>query len=291
MVTRDRGNRLPGKLTPTSRSTGKEDAVGDGLDESGVSVVTLVSGRSEKWLEDAKRSVLEQESQHPIEHILVENHDRRWTLGAGYNEGIRRSRYRWVAILDDDDELHPSAIEYLLGVMYKAKSENEKVWQSTCHQLFIDENGEPLGTTDSPPQGLLDKKIVLELGGFPSIPWEAYKDDSLIHSDTRLAVSAAVKGFRQAHVKQTLYAMRLHKQKASSNLTGKGAFFDSIIENARKGIIKHYAVQDNPNAGVIFNEENLKTWELACRYQEQWRWSKDGVLIHTGDVPDEVPRV
>jgi len=177
----------------------------------GVSIITVNNGRNPKWMNRAMRSVLAQETELPIEHIIVDNINNDKTQGEAYNDGITSSRTALVYILDDDDELHPKAIDESVKALMDLKMKDLTYFRVASYQMLISETGEQIGTTTYPNIGLLDKELVRSLGGFKSIQWKEHISPLVPDSRTILFTRAEKENLKSVMLKSHLYAKRVHR--------------------------------------------------------------------------------
>lgn len=257
---------------------------------AGVSVVTLDSGRNAAWLEEAKQSVKDQVGvEVPVEHVVVENADRRFTIGGGYNEGVRRAVYGWTAILDDDDVLHPKALQMFVAARNELVGlpKGDSVFQIAAHQLLIDEKGEPIGTTDAPCQGMFQKRVVEGLGGYPEIPWVVYGRPNLIHSDMRLIITAVAQGWRQIVLPSTLYGWRIHRGIRGSSQGSKAVWYQKVLDNAAKGLFRAYNIGDDHDAGARYEGKMLRAMYRNVQFQNGLKYDEAGNVIFQPTLPPE----
>jgi len=67
------------------------------------------------WFQKAKNSVKKQLCPSDIELIIIENMDRKKSIGKCYNEIIKRAKGEWVFFLGDDDYIMPDYLTALIS--------------------------------------------------------------------------------------------------------------------------------------------------------------------------------
>jgi hypothetical protein len=186
------------------------------LDEQvllGTSIITVNSGRNFKWLKRCVESVNAQETDFAIEHIVIDNVEKKMSLGESYNGGmtISHARIPFIMILDDDDELHPKAVDELIKALVKGKEADPNTYRATSYQVLINEYNEPIGTTTLPHIGMFDKEMVKAVGGFQRIEWEEFKSPLVATPRTLLLQWGVMAKLKSVTVKSQLYAKRIHR--------------------------------------------------------------------------------
>lgn len=254
-----------------------------------VSIVTVDSGRNPAWLEEGKQSIRDQKTEVKIDHIIIPNHHNELTLGAAYNLGFEKAKTAFVIVLDDDDVYHPKAVAMFADAVRELEEAGklEAVFQVCTHQLLLDSNGEAIGTTDAPCQGMLRKDVVQKVGGYPEIPWVVYGRPNLIHSDMRMIMTAVSQGWRQVVLPATLYGWRIHRQPRASAQGTKAAFYNRVLDNAEQGLFKAYNIGEDPDAGARYEGKMLRAMARNIQFQNGLKYDAEGNVVFQPTLPPE----
>jgi GT2 family glycosyltransferase len=221
------------------------------IDRPGVSVITINSGRNMEWLRRCRLSVMGQRTVNfTFEHIIVDNILKEKQYSQALNEGVKVSKNHFILVLDDDDELHPDAIEILGGAMMEGKKENPLLYRASSFQQLIDIMGNPIGKLNSDWIGLIDKELLMTLGGFPGYGWDFCPHTN---APTMLEVmnnqNSLDKKYGSLISNQPLYAKRIHRGMMS--FLHRQELYEEILYNANLGRI---SVEIDPEGDVQLRE-------------------------------------
>ena len=92
----------------------------------GITVIMIDTGRNEEWFNIAKQSVLDQmyplklvnaeknEWAEQVELLIYPNRDKKLSIGACWNKLVKKAKYDYIFILDDDDRIVPMMLFNLM---------------------------------------------------------------------------------------------------------------------------------------------------------------------------------
>jgi len=185
----------------------------DGQVLLGTSIITVNSGRNYRWLRRCIESINAQDTKYAIEHIVIDNIESKLILGEAYNSGLGLSNARmpFVMIVDDDDELHPKAVDEMINALVKAKEEDPNIYRVASYQMLINEYDEPIGKMDLPCIGMFDKEMVKAIGGFQQLKWNEFKSPLVATPRTLLLQWGIMSKLKSVTIKSHLYAKRIHR--------------------------------------------------------------------------------
>jgi GT2 family glycosyltransferase len=230
------------------------------IDRPGVSVITVNSGRNMNWLRECRKSVMGQRTVNfTFEHIIIDNILKEKQYSQALNEGVKVSKNHFILVLDDDDELHPDTIEILGNAMMGGKKNNSLLYRVSSFQQLIDILGNPIGKLNSDWIGLIDKELLMTLGGFPAYGW-----DFCLHPNapTMLEVmnnqNSIDKKYGSLISNQPLYAKRIHGGMMS--FLHRQELYEEILYNANLGRI---SVETTPEGDVQLREYEVTPRETS----------------------------
>jgi GT2 family glycosyltransferase len=205
------------------------------VDQPGISVITVNSGRNLQWLRRCRMSVMAQQTTHfKSEHVIIDNLLHNKTYTEALNEGVEVSNFPYVLVLDDDDMLHQEAIEKLGTAMIEAGKKSKKpVYRVSCNQLLINITGEPIGQLVDPCFGLLDKELLLTLDLFPYYGWGIFTHPNTRSPDYILNRAASKLEYGHIVLHEPLYAKRVHRGMAS--FLQRQELYEEVLYNAEMG--------------------------------------------------------
>lgn len=194
-----------------------------------VSCIVLVS-RTGRYVDECLESVDDQTYPH-VEKVVIENRDKHLTIGQGWNQGIRQAKGEYVAVLGDDDILHPDYFKELMAV----RNGYDRL---VCWCALFDEEGNHIGYLRTEGGEVWKKTSIEKLGGFnEELPRDV---------DTEItAVAAERGGFTEGILHQFLYGKRLHP-KDGDHISVSQSFYDAVKEKWLKGEMNVYAIKGNP---------------------------------------------
>lgn len=237
-------------MVDLSKYMATEDKRSEEMPFIGVSIITVNSGRNLKWMQKCIRSVMCQETEVPIEHIIVNNVDNSKSLAECYNDGMASARTAFIYILDDDDELHPKAIDESVKAMMELKQKDLMYYRVSSYQMLITETGEPIGTTTFQSLGLLDRELVKSFGGFAQIRWKEYTSPLVPTPKTMLLARAEQEGLKSAVLKSHLYAKRVHRSQMFFHTHQK--LYESVLWNLEQD--KHMSEDGSKLTDYEYND-------------------------------------
>jgi len=198
-----------------------------------VSVIIINSSRNAEWFAAAMESLKNQQTNLDFEVIEVKNPGRSQTIGECYAAGVKRAKYEYIFILDDDDFLCECAIQMHYDKIEELRAKDPKYWQVCCNQMLVNDDDKIVGYWNVPNQGIMVKDIILELGNYPTVSWrEIDTNPTCIHSDVRLQISAVKAGYKSFKMSSAIYAYRVHRKGASVNVNRP--IYEEILANGNK---------------------------------------------------------
>lgn len=201
------------------------------MEQPGVSVITVNSGRNINWLRQCRLSVmLVNTSKFKVEHIIVDNILNDKSYSEAINEGIRASHYPFFIVLDDDDVLHADIVDVLGEEIIK--NPQASIYRVSCDQLLMDVTGAPIGTFDFPCLGMFNKELLMTVDNFPDYPWAVFRNPVTPPIIDLLEQMAHGK-LNSVHIHATLYAKRVHRGMAS--FLRYQETYEHILYNANLG--------------------------------------------------------
>ena len=124
--------------------------------------VVIVDSRSKnhpEWVEKAVGSVKEQTLQN-IELIVLDNTERKYSIGAMYNRGLELAESKWVYFLGDDDFVSPDYFASLCTFIEKF-ADDDTVACST-YSTFFDDEKKVSSINAMTPMGAFRREYFLE---------------------------------------------------------------------------------------------------------------------------------
>jgi hypothetical protein len=130
----------------------------------GITVIMINAGRNYKWFERAKSAVMGQIYPCEIELKIMDNTDRKLTIGRCWNELIRHAKFNYIFVFDDDDTLAPMLLFNLMFYLQRIKLSNKnKDIIGVSPHLTLVEDGKKSIASNYYTSGLIEKKWLLKV--------------------------------------------------------------------------------------------------------------------------------
>jgi len=120
--------------------------------------VVVVQTRNNVWVDECIESI-EAQTYPRIEFILVDNRDRKMSIGKAFNTGISKSNGDYVAFVGDDDILHPQYI----GTAMHYRGDYDLIHQRCA---IFDESSNLMGYLDANSADIWKRSSLEKLGGY-----------------------------------------------------------------------------------------------------------------------------
>lgn len=124
--------------------------------------VVIVDSRSKEhpeWVEKAVGSVKEQ-ALDGMELIILDNTERKYSIGRMYNQGLELAENDWVYFLGDDDFVSPDFFMSLASFIKKFADEDTVV--CTTYSTFFDDDKRVSSINTMTPMGAFKRDYFLE---------------------------------------------------------------------------------------------------------------------------------
>ena len=132
---------------------------GDGKPAISVIIIDSRSDKHPEWVDKAISSVKEQTLEN-IELIVLDNRDRKCSIGAVYNRGMELATADWVYLLGDDDFVSPDYFASLITFIYKYATEDTVA--CTTYSTFFDDEKKESSINAMTPFGAFRRDYILK---------------------------------------------------------------------------------------------------------------------------------
>jgi len=143
----------------------------------GITVIMIDSGRNDQWFKEATASVLDQiypvakvsetEYKTQIELKIINNRERKYTIGQCWNHLIKEAEFDYIFILDDDDMMERELLFNMMIFLQRIKldKKNKDIIGVTPNVTFMEKKDGKMfyQFSDSYTSGLVEKKWLLKV--------------------------------------------------------------------------------------------------------------------------------
>jgi hypothetical protein len=136
------------------------DSKGDGKPAISVIIIDSRSDKHPEWVEKAINSVKDQ-SFKDIELIVLDNVERKCSIGAMYNRGVELATADWVYLLGDDDFVSPDFFGSLTTFI-NLYADNKDVVSCSTYSTFFDDDKKQMSINTMTPFGAFRREYLLE---------------------------------------------------------------------------------------------------------------------------------
>lgn len=128
--------------------------------------IVVVDSRSKirpDYLEKCMSSIHDQYF-NDIEVIVIDNIDRKHSIGEAYNLGLEQASSDWVYYLGDDDWVSKDYFASLVPFLYETKSEHEDMVAGSTYCIFTDDDLQKNQIRANAPMGAWYRPFFIENG-------------------------------------------------------------------------------------------------------------------------------
>ena len=228
--------------------------------------------------------------------------DRNRGISGNTNECIAMASGEYLALLDHDDLLHPSALEEVMKVIRDQKADFIYTDEDTFHKSSRDAF-QPHYKPDYSPDTLRSYNYICHLTVFRRTLLEkaggGFRDDYNGSQDYDMILRLTEAASRIVHIPQVLYYWRSHESSVASDLSAK----PYTVEAAKKALAAHleriglrgkvedsrvpstyhiqYEIQGNPKISIIIpNKDHREDLDKCIRsIREKSTWANWEIII------------
>ena len=183
-----------------------------------VGIVRSRTGELEdRWFEVAEDSALHQIYLGGIDVLVIDNIDRKLSIGAAYNKIVRDCKTDFVLFLGDDDFIMPEYVLSLMGRFLHRRSEDEDIICTTSLCTLFQDGG----------VSMVNPTIVQGLWYVPFLKKEKFNEKLKRYIDSELWYRVQRKGRKVDKIRTALvnhqfgYYYRAHDEQISGNAIAK----------------------------------------------------------------------